>query len=231
MWAGSGAGAIHTVASDHAPRLPKFKEPGKTNIFVDAQGVPIPFGAPSLETLAPLVWHEGVVKRGLPPQWMARALSGNPAPIFALFPGKGPFAGAITIGQAPRDDIAGEMDKVLGAGVRLVQAGALDGLSRSEIDALAPAPGDDDALIARLREGREILLSKKKIVPRLQACIDRLWDGVDAFGILFSRAFPPFTSARRGVVPQPCLATFAASDFDRLPACDYSPFHEHPSGS
>src|SRR2546421_4319688 len=89
MWAGSAAGAIHTIASDHAPRLPKFKEPGRTNIFVDAHGVPIPFGAPSLETLAPLVWHEGVVKRGLPPTWMARALSENPARIFGLFPRKG----------------------------------------------------------------------------------------------------------------------------------------------
>ena len=89
MWAGSAAGAIHTIASDHSPRLPKFKEPGRTNIFVDAQGVPIPFGAPSLETLAPLVWNEGVVKRGLPPRWMARALSENPARIFGLFPRKG----------------------------------------------------------------------------------------------------------------------------------------------
>jgi dihydroorotase-like cyclic amidohydrolase len=89
MWAGSASGAIHTIASDHAPRLPKFKEPGRTNIFVDAQGVPIPFGAPSLETLAPLVWHEGVVKRGLPPSWMARALAENPARIFGLFPRKG----------------------------------------------------------------------------------------------------------------------------------------------
>jgi dihydropyrimidinase len=89
MWAGSAAGAIHTIASDHAPRLPRFKEPGKTNIFVDDKGTPIPFGAPSLETLAPLVWHEGVVKRGLPPSWMARALAENPARIFGLFPRKG----------------------------------------------------------------------------------------------------------------------------------------------
>ena len=122
--------------------------------------------------------------------------------------------GAITIGQTPRDDIAGEMDKVLGAGVRLVQAGALDGLSRSEIVALAPAPGDDDALIARLREGREILLSKKKIVPRLQACIDRLADDVDAFVILCAGAFPPFTSARPVLMPDRCLAAVVDAAFD-----------------
>jgi dihydropyrimidinase len=89
MWAGSVGGYIHTVASDHAPRPPKFKEPGRTNIFVDAQGKPIPFGAPSLETLAPLVYSEGVARRGLPLSWMARVLAENPARIFGLFPRKG----------------------------------------------------------------------------------------------------------------------------------------------
>jgi dihydropyrimidinase len=89
MWAGSAGGYIHTVASDHAPRPPKFKEPGRTNIFVDAQGKPIPFGAPSLETLAPLMYSEGVARRGLPLSWMARVLAENPARIFGLFPRKG----------------------------------------------------------------------------------------------------------------------------------------------
>jgi dihydropyrimidinase len=89
MWAGSAGGYIHTVASDHAPRPPQFKEPGRTNIFVDAQGKPIPFGAPSLETLAPLMYSEGVARRGLPLSWMARVLSENPARIFGLFPRKG----------------------------------------------------------------------------------------------------------------------------------------------
>jgi len=122
--------------------------------------------------------------------------------------------GAITIGQTPRDDIAGEMEKVLGAGVRIVQAGALDGLSRREIDALAPAPGDDGALIARLREGREVLLAKQKIVPRLQACIDRLADEVDAFVILCAGAFPPFSSARPVLMPDRCLGAVVDAAFD-----------------
>jgi dihydropyrimidinase len=89
MWAGLAGGYIHTVASDHAPRPPRFQEPGRTNIFVDAQGKPIPFGAPSLETLAPLVYSEGVARRGLPLSWMARVLAENPARIFGLFPRKG----------------------------------------------------------------------------------------------------------------------------------------------
>lgn len=94
LWAGLADGYISTVASDHAPRPPRFKEPGRTNIFVDPQGKPIPFGAPSLETLAPLVYSEGVANRGLPPPWMARVLAENPARVFGLYPRKG----AIRIG-------------------------------------------------------------------------------------------------------------------------------------
>ena len=94
LWQGSEAGFIANVASDHAPRVPAAKEPGRKNIFVDAEGKPIPFGAPSLETLVPLMWSEGVVKRGLPPTWFARVLSENPARIFGLYPRKG----AIRIG-------------------------------------------------------------------------------------------------------------------------------------
>ena len=89
LWEGSAAGAIATVASDHAPRVPAAKEPGRTNIFVDHEGKPIPFGAPSLETLVPLAYSEGVVKRGLPITWLARVLAENPARIFGLYPKKG----------------------------------------------------------------------------------------------------------------------------------------------
>jgi dihydropyrimidinase len=89
LWAGLAGGYINTVASDHSPRAPQFKEPGRTNIFVDAQGKPIPFGAPSLETLVALVYSEGVASRGLPLPWMARVLAENPARIFGLFPRKG----------------------------------------------------------------------------------------------------------------------------------------------
>jgi len=89
LWDGVERGQIAAVASDHSPRVPAAKEPGRKNIFVDAQGKPIPFGAPSLETLVPLMWSEGVARRGLPPTWMARVLAENPARIFGLYPRKG----------------------------------------------------------------------------------------------------------------------------------------------
>jgi dihydropyrimidinase len=89
LWDGSAQGAIAAVASDHAPRAPAAKEAGRHNIFVDGQGKPIPFGAPSLETLVPLMWSQGVVERGLPVTWMARVLAENPARMFGLYPRKG----------------------------------------------------------------------------------------------------------------------------------------------
>jgi protein AroM len=122
--------------------------------------------------------------------------------------------GAITIGQTPRDDIVAEMEHVLGADVRIVQAGALDGLSRSEIDALAPDPHDVDALITHLRDGANLLVAKRRIVPRLQACLDRLADEVDAFAILCAGVFPPFTSRRPVLLPERCLAAVVDAVFD-----------------
>ena len=89
LWVGSAHGAIATIGSDHAPRVPAAKEPGWRNIFVDPAGQSIPFGAPSIETLVPLVYSEGVVKRGLGLPWMARVLAENPARIFGLWPQKG----------------------------------------------------------------------------------------------------------------------------------------------
>jgi len=74
---------IANLASDHSPRVPRRKEPGRKNIFVDAQGKPIPFARRRFETLAPLAWSEGVAKRGLPATWLARVMAENPARVSA----------------------------------------------------------------------------------------------------------------------------------------------------
>jgi dihydropyrimidinase len=95
LWGGLTQGFVSTIGSDHAPRVKAAKEPGWTNIFVDAKGASIPFGNPSVETMVPLMYSEGVVKRGLPLPWMARVLAENPARIFGLYPKKG----AIRVGS------------------------------------------------------------------------------------------------------------------------------------
>ena len=121
--------------------------------------------------------------------------------------------GAITIGQTPRDDVAREMELVLGADVRVVQAGALDGLGRPAIDALAPT-ADDDALITRLRDGADVLVAKSRVVPRLQACIDRLAGEADASVILCAGVFPAFRSTHPIVMPERCMAAMVDAVFD-----------------
>lgn len=89
MWDGAAEGYISAIGSDHSPGSKELKEKGRENIYVADDGTPIPFGAPSIETLVPLVYSEGIGKRGLPLTWMARVLSENPARIFGIYPRKG----------------------------------------------------------------------------------------------------------------------------------------------
>jgi protein AroM len=114
--------------------------------------------------------------------------------------------GALTIGQAPRaDDLVAEMCLVLGDGYRLVERGALDGLSHAQVQALAPA-GDDDLLITLMADGTPVRLGKRRILPLLQARIDELeGEGVDATLLLCTGAFPAFAARRPVLRPQPAL--------------------------
>ena len=89
LWRGLEQGHISITASDHAPYPQELKQVGWDNIFVDANGASVPFGSPGVETLVPLMYSEGIVKRGLPIWWLARVMSENPARIFGLYPRKG----------------------------------------------------------------------------------------------------------------------------------------------
>ena len=64
--------------------------------------------------------------------------------------------GVITIGQAPRDDIAQLFAQHAPAGTRVILRGALDGMSDAEVDKVQPVDGAD-TLYTRLRgDGKEI---------------------------------------------------------------------------
>ena len=89
LWAGLQQGHISIVASDHSPHPQELKKPGWDNIFVTPDGASVPFGSPGIETLAPLMYSEGVVKRGMPITWLARTMAENPARVFGLYPRKG----------------------------------------------------------------------------------------------------------------------------------------------
>jgi protein AroM len=83
--------------------------------------------------------------------------------------------GMITVGQSPRDDLVPFMTPLFGGPVRVREGGALDGLAPAEIAALGP-PAGEAGIVARLRDGSDVLLSHAKIQPRVQALVDRLQD-------------------------------------------------------
>ena len=61
--------------------------------------------------------------------------------------------GIVTIGQAPREDVVPDMAELMGPGAEILEGGALDGLTREEIERLAPE-GDHEVLVTRLTDGR-----------------------------------------------------------------------------
>ena len=80
--------------------------------------------------------------------------------------------GAITVGQAPRTDVTADILPLLGD-CQLLERGGLDGLSRQEIAAFAPEPGDY-VLVSRLADGSSVTFAEKHILPRMQQAIDDL---------------------------------------------------------
>jgi protein AroM len=109
--------------------------------------------------------------------------------------------GMITIGQSPRPDVVPEVTALVDQPMEVIQAGALDGLSLDEIRLLAPGPADE-TLVTRMRDGTEVHLAKRHVIPRLQRCIDRLGSQVDVLVLLCTGHFPEFSSPVPLLEPQ-----------------------------
>jgi len=113
--------------------------------------------------------------------------------------------GIITIGQAPRDDIAALFAQHAPAGTKVVLRGALDGLSDAEVDQLQPEDGGD-TLYTRLRGGRDVKISKKAVIARSPKTIARLReDGCDAIVYACTGEFPPMAGDEGVLFPSRVL--------------------------
>src|SRR2546427_7004665 len=113
--------------------------------------------------------------------------------------------GLVTIGQSPRPDVVPEMAARTGPGVEVREAGALDGLKRSEIEALAPT-GHDESLVTRLTDGSAVFVGKEKIVGLVEqriAALER--GGATMTALLCTGAFPRLRSSRTLIQPHPVL--------------------------
>lgn len=119
--------------------------------------------------------------------------------------------GTVTIGQAPRTDVTGEMLAIIGEGWDIVEAGALDGMTREEIDRLAPRPGED-VLVTRLADGSTVMVAERHITPLVQERVNALFDrGLPLVVLLCTGAFPQFETRGLLLRPQEILYHAAAS--------------------
>lgn len=109
--------------------------------------------------------------------------------------------GMLTIGQSPRDDILPAMIEILGDGYEVVEAGALDDLTLEEIRQIEFRP-DDLILVSRMRDGTEIKITKRLILPLMQKRIHELEErGVRLTVIMCTGKFPQFES--KGIIVTP----------------------------
>ncbi|MFP3392372.1 AroM family protein [Brevibacillus sp. SIMBA_040] len=82
--------------------------------------------------------------------------------------------GMITIGQAPRNDVAPIIETHLAGRAELIQCGVLDGMTLEGIrQNLTPGPGEY-VLTSRLPDGEQVVMSRESIQPILQEKIKEL---------------------------------------------------------
>ncbi|RKJ60893.1 AroM family protein [Butyricicoccus sp. 1XD8-22] len=120
--------------------------------------------------------------------------------------------GVITIGQSPRIDLVPEMEKVLGTQFSLIEAGALDDLTSSEILNLYPDEGET-TYVSRLRDGSYATMGKTKVEPLLQEKINELSSQVEVIIVLCTGTFEKLTCNKPIIYPDKILDSVVRSLF------------------
>lgn len=116
----------------------------------------------------------------------------------------------ITIGQSPRVDMIPEIQAILGDNVEIIEAGALDDLTREQIAEIAPKQGEY-VLVTRLRDGTSVQIAEHHILPLMQGHIDRVIEkGAEVVALVCTGEFPPFKTSRLLLEPQKLLNHFVA---------------------
>jgi protein AroM len=91
-----------------------------------------------------------------------------------------------------------------------LEAGALDGMTYEEVVERMATEKDDVVYVSRMRDGRQVKLSKRKLIPLIQQRIDQLNEaGVDLIVLLCSGEFPRFKSRAPVLYLDKVLRAFA----------------------
>ncbi|NQW08533.1 MAG: AroM family protein [Alphaproteobacteria bacterium] len=112
-----------------------------------------------------------------------------------------PKIGALVVGQSPRPEIEAEIHALAGGSIDLDLRGALDGLSRQEIDALTPESAAD-TLFTRLPNGDGVRISKRRVVEHGTAKLEALAAaGYDVTLVMCTGDFPDWMGRFRVIFP------------------------------
>jgi protein AroM len=113
--------------------------------------------------------------------------------------------GVVVIGQSPRPSVAAEIAAVLSPGISIELRGALDGMSRAEIEAIPPTDGYD-TLFTLLPDGDGIIISKKQVERRASERLAQLrQDGVDVTMLACTGKFPNLAPEGLVILPSAVL--------------------------
>ncbi|MBN1683019.1 AroM family protein [Candidatus Bathyarchaeota archaeon] len=113
--------------------------------------------------------------------------------------------GMLTIGQTPRNDILSSIESVLDKDIKVIEAGALDDFTTNQIQDYEKHP-DDYILVTKIKNGKEVKLPKRILIPLLQKKIHELNAvGVNVIVIMCTGKFPPFISNCPVVTPSEIL--------------------------
>ncbi|MFT2092198.1 AroM family protein [Paraglaciecola sp. 2405UD69-4] len=97
--------------------------------------------------------------------------------------------GILTLGQAPREDIVPTFQAILGGNTNYVQAGALDGLSLTQIAELK-TNNAREGIETRLLGGDSVLVQKQQLIDKLKLKATQLATRCDISFLLCSGRFP-----------------------------------------
>jgi protein AroM len=113
--------------------------------------------------------------------------------------------GVVVIGQSPRPSVANEIAAVLSPGMEIDLRGALDGMTRAQIDAIGPRDGHD-ALFTLLPNGDGVTLSKQAVEARAAIQIEKFArEGVNVAMLACTGKFPNLAPDGLVILPSAVL--------------------------
>ncbi len=113
--------------------------------------------------------------------------------------------GLLTIGQSPRPDMTADLQPIFAEKADYIEAGALDGLTKKQVESMKPEPGEH-FLVTRLADGSMVTVASHHLSDLMQQQVSRMeTEGVSAIMILCTEGFQPFDCSIPVIYPNDVL--------------------------